>query len=186
MHLLTRPRPALCCPQVRAGASTLGTLPRHGRYRAGVGACDGRGADFGDGAVAGRGCSDVCKLVMSRLICPSPPASSSTLCRNAARPDDIASSCCPRFEDDAAGAGTACGIDVIVPLEDCQAKAVATPTQKVSRSAIAGKIGLSSISPLMRNQSFLLDNRAAKNRDRAELGVELMAASGLLAGSIRR
>jgi hypothetical protein len=120
-----------------------------GRQRAGGGAWEGRGVGLGGGAAAGRGggseilskiaCSVVCRLVMSRLICSRPLESSSTLRRTAARPDDVASSCSLRVGERATDVGALSGTEAAC-LEDCQARAAATPQQNVIRSAITSEI----------------------------------------------
>src|SRR5262249_12350531 len=118
-------------------------------------------------------------------------ASSARLCRAATRPSDIVSSCCSRFEDGAASAGAACGTEAIVSLEDCQAKAAATPIQNVIGNAIASEVRLSSDGHLIMNPSFfgaaktfgssrtsdassdgLLCQWPTENHDRAELSTE--------------
>jgi hypothetical protein len=166
------------------------------------GTCDGRATGFvvpvavgraGNSEIlSNRACSDVCRLAMSRLICPNPSASSPMLCRTAARPDDIASNCSSRVEEGATGAGRVCGMGATC-LEDCQPKAAATPMQNANRSAIASNIRLSSNTSLIENQTpfWLAETRLASSdglvtpaeiRDRVELNVELIGAFRLLAG----
>jgi hypothetical protein len=83
-------------------------MTRSARQRAGDPCDDGDGAGGADlragaGAAAGRGgpetlsrisCSVACSLAISSVICCWAAASCSTLCRTAARPSDIALSCC--------------------------------------------------------------------------------------------
>jgi hypothetical protein len=164
-----------------------GRAIRH--QRAEVGAWGSRGVDLAGGSTAaGRGggseilskraCAVVCRLVMSRFICarplesPStlcrtaarlddiassccicarPLESPSTLCRTAARLDDIASSCCSREGERAVGAGAACGTETTC-LEDRQTKEAATPTLNMIRNAIASDIRLSSNDDLISNR----------------------------------
>src|SRR5258708_26374557 len=128
------------------------------------GACDGRGAGLVAGAAADRGggseilskraCSPGFRSAMSCLTCPRPLASSARLCRTAARPSDIASSFGSRFEDGAPGAGSACGMGMIVSLEDCQTEPRAMPNQKLIGNALASNACLSSKRPVTRNRSF--------------------------------
>jgi hypothetical protein len=182
------------------GVITLAAEVRHWRQRTGD-TCDGRGGlvvplaagRAGSSEIlSNRACSDVCRLAMSPLICPSPPASSPMLCRTAARPDDIASNCCSRVEERATGAGGFCGMGV-TSLENCQPKAAATPMQNANRSAIASNIRLSSNISLVENQTFFWPAETrlvssdglvapAENHDRAELSVEPIGAFRLLAG----
>src|SRR6266849_6174501 len=134
--------------------------------RTGGSACDGRGTGLGAGAAAGRGadseilskkaCSAFCRSAMSCLTCPSPFASSARLCRTAARPSDIASSCCSRFEDGAAGAGADCEMDAVVTPEDCQIEPAAMPMQSVIGNAIASKVCLLSDGHVIGNRSLFV------------------------------
>ena len=162
-----------------------------------VGATAGRGG--GSDILSKRACCAVCTSAMSCLTCTRPLASSARFCRTAARPDNIGSSCCSRFEDDPAGARTACGLDAIGLLEDCQTKAAATPMQNVNGSTTTSNIRLSSNSLLIENHSFFWSPETfwsaetrlastdglvapAENRDRAELSVELIGAFHLVTG----
>jgi hypothetical protein len=183
------------------GVITLAAEVRHWRQRTG-GTCDGRGTGLVVPVAAGRAgsceilsnraCSDVCRSAMSRLICPSPPASSPMLCCTAARPEDIASNCCSRVAERATGAGRVCGRGATC-LENCQPKAAAPPMQNANRSAIASNIRLSSNTSLIESQTpfWPAETRLAssdglvapaENRDRGELSVELIGAFRLLAG----
>src|SRR5215470_9282826 len=82
-------------------------------------------------------------------------------------------------------------MEAIRPLEDCKTKAAMTPTQNPNMSTIANNIRLSSNSFLIENHSFFRSPETflsaetrlassdglvapAKNRDRAELSVELI------------
>src|SRR5215813_13050480 len=98
-------------------------MTRPARQRPGGPCDDGGGAGGADlragaGAGVGRGgaetlsrisCSVVCSLATSSVICSWAAASCSTLCRSAARPNDIALSCCTSGE----GVAGAVGADML-------------------------------------------------------------------------
>src|SRR5262245_48247653 len=95
--------------QLRARSRAVRADDSTARQRA-AGPCDDGGdADLraGAGAAVGRGsaetlsrisCSVACSLAISSVICCWVAASCSTLCRSAARPSDIALSCCTSGE----------------------------------------------------------------------------------------